>query len=777
MKSLSLLNLRLARMGPDTGLIKSTFELLRLLLVMLSTIILLGGLLFLVGCSKPVGIDIVSQQSHFLTNNKIVIRLITQSPDQKLIATVGQDDWVRIWDFKTHDVLHAFKSDWKGIVAIRFYGKDKIILVTKERELRLYNLVTGRLIFQSKDPSYQKGKPVRNAYASTRGRNRRKYFRLDPLKVKFSQTARYVAIYTPEYLNVVDLQQKRIIKRYNKTKMKIRLFDFTWPGENLVVATQSKKLEYFSLKSMSVIKQTDVIKILRESSLRDFSLFNNNETVIFTGWRRRGILIQQVSNIKNVGSKRARASYYKHRKFTRYFQPGKMTVDKLNNKIVLHNGKGNVIVYDFNSPNKKKMLRFRFKHTVLHSANLSHDGNTLLLASEQTGTRGFPYLLADANTGEVSFAQPNVFTHAVSLAVHPQKNQLYSAHPNGAIHVWQLETGQHISTMQTGIKGISRLYLSGDGNTILGVAAGRKIFSYNVAIKKLSQLIYLNARNLESIGIDVTNNKILTGFGRNCTKVWSAKTWELSENTQSECQVDRSSLSDNVRNVIYNKSDKSTIVTFSVNKIEVKNKTHSSVHKKTVSGKIEQIRLSHNGKWLAAVVNPDTLYIWNANSLKRLHVIKLSSQLGKLKVLGFSKNSQNIYVGTSSGTLVNYDLLKGKEVYRRIGKNNPMSTLIEGGNGRYLVSAYTDNSIRVRNVLNGKLNYIIEVLPQDQWLIYRPGQLPIVASKTAWKYFRLRHRSSLQVDNKLLRSKDTYAKQLPGLKKEGSAIISSPGNP
>ncbi len=776
MKPFSLLNRRLDQKGPDTGVAKGTYTLLRLLFIIPSMVTLFCVLPFLVSCSKPVGVDIVSQQSHFLINNKIVIQLIAQSPDQKLIATVGQDDWIRIWDFKSHDLLHAFKSDWKDIFAIRFYGKDKIVLVTKERELRLYHLVTGKLLFQSKDPSYQKGQPLRKAYASARGRNRRKYFRLVPLKVKFSETGRYVAIYTPEYLNVVDLQQKKIIKRYDKNKMKIRLFDFTWPGENFVVATQSMKLEYFSLKTMAFIKHSAIIKILREPSIIDFSLFNNNATVIFIGARRRTMLIQELADIKNTSSRGVRAAFYRHRKFTRYFRPGKMAIDKLNNKIILHNGRGEIVVYDYNSRKKNKITRLRFKKTVLHSVGLSDDGRTLLLASEQTGTKGNPYLLADANTGKISFAQSNRLTHAVALAVHPRQNHLYTAHPNGAIHQWQLETGQHISTMQTGISGISRLYLSRDGNTILGVADGRKIFAYQLVAKKLSHLIYLNAKNLKSIGINIANNKILTGHGKNCTKSWSLRSWELSPYTPSDCLALRNSLSHKVQNVIYNQPQQSTIVTFN-NDIKVQYDKGGSVPTQTATGKIEQIRLSQNGQWLAATVSPNTLSVWSARSLKQLHTIKLPATQGKPMALVFSKDNRKIYVGTSTGTLLSYELLTGKQLYQHAGENNAVSTLIEGGNGHSLISAHTDNTIRVRSSLSGQLNYIIEVFPKDQWIIYRPGNLPLVASKTAWKYFRLRHKSSLQADHKLLKSKETYTQQLLGTKNEAPANISVSGKP
>ena len=86
--------------------------------------------------------------------------------------------------------------------------------------------------------------------------------------------------------------------------------------------------------------------------------------------------------------------------------------------------------------------------------------------------------------------------------------------------------------------------------------------------------------------------------------------------------------------------------------------------------------------------------------------------------------------------------------------------MLEDMRGRYLVSTHLDNTIRVRSTGNGKTVYIIEVFPGEDWVIYKPGIFPVVASKKAYRLLKVRKRSTLLFKDKLLKDKKSYTKQL-----------------
>ncbi len=735
-------------------------------LIRMARLMILGIVMgSIASCSKQVEYEIVTQQSHFPLKNRIVIRQIIQSLDQKFIATVGKDNGVRIWDFQTHTLVRAFNDIKTPIHAVHFLDSNKLVIITETLTILIYDLSTGKLVFKPLKLDYQ-AKPLTIRPSHIKGRVlRRRYFKTDPLKVKFSRTGRFVAVYTPSYLKVLDLSTFKVIKEFDKNKVRISLFDFTWPGENIVYATRFRKLEYFSFKTMSVYKQSKVMRVLRHSRIRDFSLIYNNTYIIASGWGRRQLKIWNLSNHQSARARYGRyrvPGYYNYRKLKRFFEPGKMYIDKSNSKLVLFRNSGEVMILDFK--NDQKFTRLKFKNTTLHSVVTSGDGNKLLMASQKFSGGGYPYLVVDSKTGKINFAQENVLTYATAFLVQAKNNVLYTVHFNGSIHKWQLNTGRHIETYRVGIEGINRLYMLKDRQTLMGLATERKLFSYDMSKKKLTRLIYLNSQSLKSIGLDLTSNRFLTGYGGSCFKSWSLRTWTRIGDDESLCSREVKKSNGKIQNIIYNKSTKSTIFTYDDVNVKIYSDLGKTIASLLLKGKIKQISLSHSGKTLAVTIEPKYLYIWKLSSLTIVQKITLPSGFTNINSLSYSNNDQFIYVGTADGTLSKYNVKSGQIIYQQERIGGPISILTEDAGSQYVISGHVDNTIQVRNSKNGKLNYIIEVLPDDQWIIYRPGMLPLVASPTAKKYFKLRGKSSLRFYPDILKQKSTYTNQLPGLK-------------
>ena len=104
------------------------------------------------GCSETHDFELVSKQSHLPINKNITVRLILQSPDQKWLATVGEDHWVRIWGRKTNSLLRSFVPGKEEIKALHFYGNDKLAIVTKKPKLLVYSILTGKQLFSQDLP-------------------------------------------------------------------------------------------------------------------------------------------------------------------------------------------------------------------------------------------------------------------------------------------------------------------------------------------------------------------------------------------------------------------------------------------------------------------------------------------------------------------------------------------------------------------------------------------------------------------------------------------------
>jgi len=342
----------------------------------------------------------------------------------------------------------------------------------------------------------------------------------------------------------------------------------------------------------------------------------------------------------------------------------------------------------------------------IESVNFNHNGK-YLASGNWDGAIG----LWNVETGELVRTLKKHTDRARQINFSPDGKYLASG-SGGTIKLWNVETGKLIKTLGGHISDVAAINFSPDGK-YLASGSGGIIKLWNVETGELIRALEGHTHMVHSINFSPDGKYIASGSQDGIIKLWNVETGKLIRTLEGHTDDIRSiNFSPNGKYLASGSSDK-TIKLWNVKTGEIIRTLISHI-----SG-VSSVSFSPNGKYLASGSWDDTIKLWNVETgeLKRTHIsgVSLGHNSGVSSV-NFSPDGRYLASGSSDNTIKLWNVETGKLIRTLEGHTDDVWSVNVSPDGRYLASGSSDNTIKLWNVETG--DCISFVSAEDNWIMF-----------------------------------------------------------
>ena len=331
--------------------------------------------------------------------------------------------------------------------------------------------------------------------------------------------------------------------------------------------------------------------------------------------------------------------------------------------------------------NESKGIILKLKSTILEKpVCFSPDGKSLA-----TGSADHSIKIWNVIDDELISSFKGHSSEINSLDFSPDGKQLASGSKDQTTKLWNIKTGTIIRTYNEEPYCVNAVSFSPDGSLI---ASGNADHTINLWNKKNGELIRNIAGksfniNINSISFSPDGRFIASGSDDSSTKLWNVK-------------------------------DGSLVNTF----------------KRSLSS-VSSVVFSPDGRFIASGSYDSTIKLWNVKNGSLIRVIKGHSSITSIC---FSPDGRFIVSGTLDNTINLWNIKNGTLIRSFVGHTNSVTSVCISPDGSRIASGSWDTSIRIWNINNEKDSYIFALLPNNEWLSFKSGQLFYKSSLNGDKY-------------------------------------------
>jgi len=182
------------------------------------------------------------------------------------------------------------------------------------------------------------------------------------------------------------------------------------------------------------------------------------------------------------------------------------------------------------STDGKLLLRLEGIHddyNNVHSVAFSPDGTLLASAGDDA------IILSDVETGE-ALKKLKETSGAISIAFSPDGKFLASGHLNGAVKLWDVESGKELRTFSGHNESVRSVSFSPDGRFLASGSDDTTIKIWETERAKLVRTLTGHSRSVKSIAFSPDSQLLASGGFEGKIKLWDVETWEEIQTLNEE---------------------------------------------------------------------------------------------------------------------------------------------------------------------------------------------------------------------------------------------------
>ncbi|BAB72396.1 protein kinase domain-containing protein [Anabaena sp. FACHB-709] len=280
----------------------------------------------------------------------------------------------------------------------------------------------------------------------------------------------------------------------------------------------------------------------------------------------------------------------------------------------------------------------------------------------------------------------------VSLAISPNGQIIASCGSDRTIKIWQLATGEDISSLKGHSRKVNAVVFSPDGKTLVSGGDDNTIKIWNLKTGKVIRTITGHSDAVHTLAISPNGKTLVSGSDDNTVKVWNLNTGRLINTLTGHTFWVRSvAISPDGVNIASGSFDK----TVKIWNLETGTLTH------TLAGNgetVTSIAFNPDGNTLASASRDRTIKIWKVGAGTRVRTLKGSTET--ITSIAFSPDGNTLASASRDQTIKLWNLETGKEIRTLEGHENTVTTVAFTPDGANLVSGSGDNTMRIWRIGN-----------------------------------------------------------------------------
>ncbi|WP_437282533.1 TIR domain-containing protein [Sorangium sp. So ce375] len=283
----------------------------------------------------------------------------------------------------------------------------------------------------------------------------------------------------------------------------------------------------------------------------------------------------------------------------------------------------------------------------------------------------------------------------VACAISPDGQRIVSASDDETLKVWDLATGQLLSTLQGHSGRVRACALSPDGQRIVSASSDETLKVWDLATGQLLSTLQGHSNSVVACAISPDGQRIVSASNDETLKIWDLATGQLLSTLQGHSSwVSACAISPDGQRIISASWDE-TLKVWDL-----------------ATGQLLSTLEGHSGRVLACAISPDGQRIVSASANKTLKVWDLATgQLlstlqghsDAVTACAISPDSQRIVSASDDKALKVWDLATGQLLSTLQGHSDEVTACAISPDGQRIVSASSDNTVKVWDLATGQL--------------------------------------------------------------------------
>lgn len=300
------------------------------------------------------------------------------------------------------------------------------------------------------------------------------------------------------------------------------------------------------------------------------------------------------------------------------------------------------------------------------------------------------------NLRTISLAEifPNDENSVVSLAVSPNGQIIATCGGDRTIKIWQLVTGEDISSLKGHSRKVNAVTFSPDGQTLVSGSDDNTIKVWNLKTGQAIRTIEGHRDAVHTLAISPNGKILVSGSDDNTVKVWNLNTGRLiSTLTGHTFWVRSVAISPDGVNIASGSFDK----TIKIWNLENQSLTH------TLTGNSEtvtSIAFSPDGNILASGSRDRTIKLWNVTAGTRVRTLRGTKET--ITSIAFSPDGNTLASASRDQTIKLWNLATGTEIRTLEGHENTVTSIAFTPDGENLISGSEDNTMKIWRITNNQ---------------------------------------------------------------------------
>jgi WD40 repeat protein len=559
------------------------------------------------------------------------VTCVAFAPDGKTLASGGWDETVRLWDVETGKELRSFLAHKDGLVLTLTFSHDGKYLASRggnDGTVKVWDAATGAEV---------------RKYEGLSRTNPWRFNRDGPLT------------FTPDG-KTLAVGDRKVIHFYDAANGKETA---TWDA-HLICVSLAYSADGKLLASGGVDGNDDnsirIWDVENGKELRRCEL-PKNEPPISLAFAPDGS--QLAAAIEEDNLRVFDPSTGKPAHELKHYWPSRVAFAP-NGKTLVSAGGPTVRLWD-PAAGKEKALEFEGHHAAVAAVALSPDGKTLATAGEQVS-------LWDAQTGKPT---REIATATSSLAFSPDGKALATAGRDGAVHLWEAQSGKETGQLKGHKHRVVAVAWSPDGKAIASGDAQATIRLWDVGTSKDTQTIEMKS-GAEQLALAFSpDSKTLA-----CAGAWNDSSF-----------LPKGGI--NIQGIEMTPKEGYAVLQWEV-------ATGKEIRRFTgPKANIESVAFSPDGKALAAGSADGQLVVWDADNTKELLYVTAHPASDAAPRVVFSKDGKALATAGGDGVIRLWDATTARDLGRLEAPGGAFTCLALSADGKQLATGGRDTTATV----------------------------------------------------------------------------------
>ncbi len=289
--------------------------------------------------------------------------------------------------------------------------------------------------------------------------------------------------------------------------------------------------------------------------------------------------------------------------------------------------------------------------------------------------------------GKPRFGDIGWTTH---VAFSPDAKLFVSGNRTGALHVWNVETGEWLGTLSMHRNDILRIEFSPDGGTMLSAAADRTACLWDTA--SMRSLVTLGGKGDDAWDIRFASDSrhFLTTHMDGTVRVWDREVWYPTLTFPAEKAV----VSDDGRLVL------GALRTGPLRLWDAETgKVKATLE--AIAGDIESMALNLPASLIAIAPVKGVVWLWNTQTGKR--TMQLGGASAKTTALAFARDGTQLATGSEDGKVRFWSMRDGSLLSEWRASQDRVTDIVVHPDGERVVVATWDGWTRMRDRKSGTI--------------------------------------------------------------------------